>query len=122
MLREVEFRNYTILVALGRVAGHVGCWQGATLGQPSGLCWPKESEQTMAVYKYDNALLKASLDEFDERLKPGQFAMHSGIYRCVGCKVEIVVSQRSALPPPDHHQHLVAQGPVQWQLTVAATG
>ncbi|MBB3197367.1 hypothetical protein FHS28_004794 [Roseateles terrae] len=42
------------------------------------------------------------------------------MYRCIVCGDEIGIAKGHALPPQNHHQHAVSQGPIRWQLTVCA--
>lgn len=74
---------------------------------------------TMALYKYPQALTASTDTAFDQVYHPGTLTPHSGIYRCVGCGLNDVSVQHHPLPPQNHHQHSPAQGRIAWQLIVA---
>jgi hypothetical protein len=56
---------------------------------------------------------------FDKEYEPEGTPIHSGIYRCRGCGYEIIAGADMPLPPPKHHRHSPAQGPIRWRLAVA---
>ena len=74
----------------------------------------------MANYKYPQFLSQSNHQAFDELHRPGVPAPHSGIYRCEGCGVNEVSTHLNPLPPQNHHQHTILQGPIVWRL-IAAT-
>ncbi|HEY0809243.1 MAG TPA: hypothetical protein VGD49_03740 [Longimicrobiales bacterium] len=74
----------------------------------------------MARYKYEEHLKLSDDAEFDRIHGASTLAPRAGIYRCDGCNREIALSQASAFPARDHHEHDPSQGPVQWRLTVLA--
>jgi hypothetical protein len=74
----------------------------------------------MALYKYSNYLGQTKNASFDLPLQPGAFVPCGGIYRCTGCGNEIALAGIGIFPDRTHHEHTPAQGPIQWQLVVAA--
>jgi hypothetical protein len=73
----------------------------------------------MALYKY-GAYIEISQDAaFDQLNTPSTSAPWPGIYRCHACGHEIGIAQGHTLPPQNHHQHTLAQGPIQWRLVVS---
>jgi hypothetical protein len=74
----------------------------------------------MAQYKYAQHLSTSTASAFDTRYAPGTKAENPGIYRCAGCGEEIGVARGHSLPPQNHHQHMPAQGKLEWQLLVFA--
>lgn len=74
----------------------------------------------MTLYKYTAFLTQSQDQAFDQLYAPGQVPPHSGIYRCHGCGREVVAEHGRTLPPQNHHQHAVNQGPVQWRMAVYA--
>lgn len=72
----------------------------------------------MALYKYGENLSHVRDAAFDARHAPGVRAPHPGIYRCVNCGDEIAIAGGHTLPPQNHHQHNLGEGPIQWQLLV----
>lgn len=75
----------------------------------------------MAFYKYANVLQQRQDAAFDEVTGVGQPTPYSGIYRCVGCGVDIAANAGNPMPPQNHHQHSPGQGPIAWKLIVAST-
>jgi hypothetical protein len=74
----------------------------------------------MATYKYIKFLDESKSPVFDKPLKPSSPTPHSGIYRCQGCRREIVSTEGHPLPPQNHHQHTNNEGDIIWKLIVAA--
>ena len=74
----------------------------------------------MALFKFNNYLRKSDAAVFDLEHKPGDDAPYAAIYRCTGCGVEVVSEDHRPLPPKNHHQHTIHQGPIRWRLVVAA--
>lgn len=74
----------------------------------------------MATYKYFNLLDESKSKTFDDEFEPNTATPFSGIYRCTGCKHEIVSTKNHPLPPQNHHQHTSKEGPIRWKLIVAA--
>ena len=74
----------------------------------------------MALYKHGHHLAQSHHEAFDTPLTPGTIAAYPGVYRCIVCGDEIGIAKGHALPPQNHHQHAVSQGPIRWQLTVCA--
>lgn len=74
----------------------------------------------MALYKHGQYLTPNAHQAFDDLYSPGDTAVNPGIYRCVVCGDEIGIAKGHTLPPQNHHQHQPMQGPVRWQLLVAA--
>ena len=72
----------------------------------------------MAFYNNKDFLQHSVNDAFNHVHQPGWNAPLSGIYRCLGCgrSVTSIIGRR--LPPQNHHEHGVLQGPIRWQLTV----
>jgi hypothetical protein len=73
----------------------------------------------MATYKYAECLEQNPSEAFDAICRPGSTAPHSGIYRCVGCGVEVASNQMQPLPPRHHHQHNQQQGAIRWQTQIS---
>lgn len=87
------------------------------------LLWlfqPQKKVIIMALYKDDNAIGKSSSDAFNAEFKPGETPIHSGIYRCTGCKKEIVAEESRQFPPQNHHAHSTSQGAIRWKMIVYA--
>jgi hypothetical protein len=74
----------------------------------------------MALYKRGHLLTMMDHPAFDAIHPPGATAIDAGVYRCIVCDDEIGIAKGHTLPPQNHHQHLPMQGPVRWQLLVAA--
>jgi len=74
----------------------------------------------MAMYKHAQYVTKSEDAAFDKDNHPGTATPFSGIYRCMGCGKEDVSTHSHPLPPQNHHQHTVAQGPIRWRLIVYA--
>jgi len=74
----------------------------------------------MALYKHGQHLTQSMHQAFDVTHSPGATALDAGIYRCAVCGDEIGIAKGHTLPPQNHHQHQPMQGPVRWQLLVAA--
>lgn len=74
----------------------------------------------MAWYKYQKFLESNSHANFDALREPSSSAPDAGVYRCTGCGREIGIAANHTLPPQNHHQHSQNQGPIRWQLIVAA--
>jgi hypothetical protein len=74
----------------------------------------------MALYKFPQLLIQSQDAAFDTLSGPGAQTPHSGIYRCEGCGKEIAANAGNPLPPQNHHQHAVGQGPIRWRLAVYA--
>lgn len=72
----------------------------------------------MAIYKDIKRLHHGHNSEFDAFTDPGKEAPMTGIYRC-SCGIEITAVQLAPLPQ-DNHAHDPANGPIHWQLIVAA--
>ena len=79
-----------------------------------------EGLETMAQYKYRDNVIQSSSAAFDTRHAPCTVASNPGIYRCVVCGEEIVVSRGRTLPPAEHHAHPNGQAKIEWQLLVYA--
>jgi hypothetical protein len=75
----------------------------------------------MAFFKYSGALQQRNDAAFDGVTGPGRPTPLSGIYRCTGCGREIAANAADPMPPQNHHQHGINQGPIAWQLIVAST-
>lgn len=74
----------------------------------------------MALYKYANVLTQHKAGGFDVQMKPEHHVPASGIYRCAGCGGEIAMEEGFCFPTREHHAHRPSQGPIAWQLVVAA--
>ncbi|UVO30689.1 hypothetical protein [Bradyrhizobium arachidis] len=74
----------------------------------------------MAIYKDASYLQQSSSEAFDQDYGPGAAAPHAGIYRCMGCHLEIGIAAGHVLPPQGHHAHTPAQGSIRWRLIVYA--
>jgi hypothetical protein len=72
----------------------------------------------MALFKYPQVLEKSVDQVFDILYAPGTLAPLSGIYRCQECGKEETSIKGYPLPPQNHHQHSIAQGPIRWRLVV----
>lgn len=73
----------------------------------------------MAFYKYLAFLTQEpNAPEYDTLHPPATATPYSGIYKCHACGREIVSTFSHPLPPQNHHQHAVGQGPIQWRLIV----
>jgi hypothetical protein len=72
----------------------------------------------MAFYKYPQLFQQVDHAEFDRIYGPSMLAPWSGLYRCEGCGREVSSTRPHPLPPQNHHQHSVAQGPIRWRLIV----
>ena len=70
------------------------------------------------LYKDDSTFLKTTSQVFDITYKPGDKSEYSGMYQCTACKHIIVHTSEKPLPPQNHHQHPVDNGPIQWKLVV----
>jgi hypothetical protein len=73
----------------------------------------------MASFKYYTLMTKSEDESFDCFHPPGAITPAAGIYRCVVCKLELMLPGSSPLPPHDHHQHLATQDAIRWRLLVA---
>jgi len=73
----------------------------------------------MAIFKYNQFVIKGDHAAFDQAHGPGTAVPFSGIYRCEGCAGEIAANQGDPFPPQNHHQHQTAQGAIRWRLIVA---
>lgn len=73
----------------------------------------------MAQYKYAQFLTQGNNAAYDMGYNPATNTPYSGIYRCTKCGHEVTSVAGYPLPPQNHHQHTVAQGPIVWQLIVA---
>jgi hypothetical protein len=73
----------------------------------------------MAEYKYSQFLHQANKGAYDLGHHPGANTPYSGVYRCTKCGREDTSVAGYPLPPQNHHQHTIAQGPIVWQLIVA---
>jgi hypothetical protein len=78
-----------------------------------------KTENVMALYKNGQYLTKSEDAAFDKEYDPGSIPPHSGIYRCTGCRREVVAEESRSLPPQNHHQH-PGYTPVKWKLAVYA--
>ena len=76
----------------------------------------------MAGYKYGDYLKQYTDSAYDVIYEPGAMAPNPGIYRCIGCGMEIGVAGGHILPTQNDHQHLQLQGRIGWQLLVYAQG
>ena len=74
----------------------------------------------MATYKHGQYLEQLDNAAFDAEHKPGAETPFSGIYRCLGCGLEVVSEKGKPLPPQNHHQHTRLQGTIRWRLVVYA--
>jgi hypothetical protein len=74
----------------------------------------------MALYKSSDYLRQVNDAAFYTDHEPGTTAVHSGIYRCMGCGREIVLDENRSLPSENHHQHRIGQVPIRWRLIVYA--
>jgi hypothetical protein len=80
----------------------------------------------MSFFKYSSYLTVDRSNAFDAIYKPGEPALHSGIYRCSGCSVEIAAEAGKPLPSAtacsSHHPNKHISGEVSWKLMVSADG
>jgi hypothetical protein len=91
----------------------------ASSGQPpSAFNLEPRRTRPMAYYKDGSKLTQFNDDMFDKDWHPGQVPIFHGIFRCTGCGKEAAVNER--IPPQNHHQHSVLQGPIVWRLVVWA--
>jgi hypothetical protein len=74
----------------------------------------------MALFKYANRLSQVKHSSFDLTFQPSSFVPCAGIFHCAGCGVEIATEGTGLFPDSRHHTHRPAQGPIAWQLAVAA--
>jgi hypothetical protein len=74
----------------------------------------------MAQYKSLTYLAQSNHTNFDTVHCPGAKPADSGIYRCVGCGLEISHNANNSRPPQNHHEHSTAQGTIRWQMIVCA--
>ena len=74
----------------------------------------------MALFKYANRLNQSKHSSFDVVFQPSSFVPCAGIFHCTGCGVEIALEGTGLFPDSRHHAHRPAQGPVHWQLSIAA--
>ena len=74
----------------------------------------------MALYKYPQILEQSNDQAFDFLHVPGALAPFSGIYRCEECGKEETSVRARPLPPQNHHQHAVTQGPIRWRFATAS--
>ena len=74
----------------------------------------------MALYKVGGYLGTSDDVAFDKDHNPGIQAPHAGIYRCMGCHMEIGIAYGHTLPPQGHHTHTTGQGSIRWRLIVWA--
>jgi hypothetical protein len=74
----------------------------------------------MALFKYANRLSQVKHSSFDVPFKPSSFVPCAGIFYCAGCGVEIALEGTGLFPDSRHHTHRPAQGPIVWQLAIAA--
>ena len=74
----------------------------------------------MALYKTSAYLTSSSDTVFDNSHNPSATTPLSGIYRCIGCRREIISTKGHPLPTQNHHQHDQAQGSIRWRLIVLA--
>jgi hypothetical protein len=72
----------------------------------------------MAQYKREHFLTKSESRAYDEDHEPGTQAPFGGVYRCMGCDLEIGIGSRQMLPMHYHHTHTPEQGLIQWRLIV----
>lgn len=72
----------------------------------------------MALYQDIRNVSQFSNDMFDKDWRPGQSPTFHGIYKCRGCGKEAAVNEK--IPPQNHHQHSLNQGPIIWRLIVWA--
>ena len=70
----------------------------------------------MAYYQDATYLTQWTSDIFDKDWLPGQVPTYHGVYRCKGCGKQATVNER--IPPQNHHQHQITQGPVVWRMIV----
>jgi hypothetical protein len=74
----------------------------------------------MALFKYANRMTQSKHSSFDVEFQPSSFVPCAGIFYCTGCGVEVALEGTGLFPDSRHHPHRPAQGPVKWQLSVAA--
>jgi hypothetical protein len=74
----------------------------------------------MAVYKEKNYLGQNDDSAFDRDYSIGDQAPLAGIYRCMGCHMEIGFAGGTTLPRQDPHTHTPLQGAIRWRLIVWA--
>ena len=74
----------------------------------------------MATYQDAEYLTNLPHSAFDETYEAGSVAPFSGIYRCMGCHIEITSEVGSALSSLHHPQHRPDQGKIRWRLIAYA--
>lgn len=74
----------------------------------------------MALYRYDQYIVRSNDAAFDRVHSPGTPTPFSGIYRCEGCTREVASNAGNPLPPQNSHQHTNSWVPIQWRLVVSA--
>ena len=80
---------------------------------------PAMMENGMALYQSAQFVDTWTDPEFDKIHPPRTVAPHSGIYRCVGCGVEIAVVEGQLLPSIHAHPHRLGTREA-WQMIVYA--
>jgi hypothetical protein len=75
----------------------------------------------MAWFKYQKFLTPLNDAAFDQVIPVGHATPISGIYRCVGCGLDITSVKDHTMPPQNLHQHPHNLGDVGWQLIVMST-
>ncbi|WP_406235530.1 protein L [Isoptericola jiangsuensis] len=49
---------------------------------------------------------------------PAEKVELSGIYRCLGCGLEVTCNKGDPFPPQPKHSHSDAQGDIRWKLNI----
>ncbi|MFZ6724119.1 hypothetical protein ACO0K2_01355 [Undibacterium sp. MH2W] len=73
----------------------------------------------MALYKHANILVQSGDQAFDFVYAPGSLAPHTGLYRCITCGYEIVMSNLQTFPDVGCHTKTESM-PMGWRLGVYA--
>ncbi len=73
----------------------------------------------MALCKELSKVRASGSTVFDKLLRVGTEALYEGIYRCVGCNMEIAVAGGKALPTPRQRPHPAWCTEQRWQLLVS---
>lgn len=72
----------------------------------------------MATFKHPEMLTRDDGADFDVEFSPAAAVPHSGIYRCMGCGLEVAANRGDPFPPQNHLQHGLLSGPIRWRLIV----
>jgi hypothetical protein len=73
----------------------------------------------MVLYKFKQYFSESTDQAFDFVADPGTITRWSGIYRCEGCGKAITSVSGHTLPPQNHHQHSLINGPIRWRLAAS---